>query len=157
PPTLFPYTTLFRSGDEVAGALELERLLRRSPGGGRFHPAADDLLRVRVEVVAVGLAVGFVVRLLDQEQAVVQADLRGHGMPGRDPVDGALDLAIGAFHARARFRVQPAAQLDHVARLVLDHFVDAHDAGAAQAGLAAGDQALPALGRDLGEVLALDP
>ncbi|KAG0741715.1 hypothetical protein G6F24_016638 [Rhizopus arrhizus] len=32
-------------------------------------------------------------------------------MHGADPVDGALDLAVGAFHARARFRIQPAAQL----------------------------------------------
>ncbi|KAG0948670.1 hypothetical protein G6F31_014032 [Rhizopus arrhizus] len=78
-------------------------------------------------------------------------------MHGADPVDGALDLAVGAFHARARFRIQPAAQLGDGAVGILDHLIAADDAGAAQAYFATRNQALPALRRHFGEVLAVDP
>src|SRR3546814_4419533 len=75
----------------------------------------------------------------------------------RSPVDRALDLAVRAFHPGSGAGVERAAQFEDVAVGVLDHFVAAHDAGAAQAHFAAGNQALPALGRDLGEVAAFDP
>ncbi|MCY1449691.1 hypothetical protein D9M71_664480 [compost metagenome] len=86
-------------GDEIAGALELERLFGRGGGRGRFDVAGDGAARLGVEVIAVGLAFGLVVRVLHREQAVVQADFGRHGVHGADPVDGALDLAVGAFHA----------------------------------------------------------
>src|SRR3546814_12945601 len=65
----------------------------------------------------------------------------------RSPVDRALDLAVRAFHPGSGAGVERAAQFEDVAVGVLDHFVAAHDAGAAQAHFAAGNQALPALGR----------
>ena len=71
-------------------------------------------------------------------------------------MDHAFDLA--AFRVLAQgVRVVRATQFDDVAVGVLDHLVHARDAGAAQAHFAAGHQALPALGRHLGEILALDP
>src|SRR5690606_21752191 len=81
-------------GDEVAGALELEGCFRRGGRGGRLDIAGDELARFRVQVVAVGFAFGFIVRVLDREKAIVQADLGRHRMGGTDPVDGALDLAV---------------------------------------------------------------
>src|SRR4249919_3407299 len=48
-------------GDEVADALELERLLRRGLRGSRFDVAGDDAARIGVHVVLVGLAAFLVV------------------------------------------------------------------------------------------------
>src|SRR5690606_20424731 len=78
-------------GDEVAAAFELEGLLRRGLGRGGFDIAGDGAARLRVDVVAIGLAVVVHVRIGDGEQPVVQADLRRHGVARTDPVDGALD------------------------------------------------------------------
>src|SRR5690606_37580248 len=102
---------------------------------------------------AVRAAVGFG----DVEQAVVEAHLGGDGVARADPVDGALDLAVGAGQAVAGLRIERGAQLADPAGGVLDDFLAADDADPAQAHLAARDQALEALGRYLGEVLALDP
>src|SRR5690606_4159622 len=80
-------------GDEVAGALELERLLRRGAGGRGLDVAGDGASRFGIEEVAVGPA-GFIgcIRVGHGEQPVVEADLRGYRMFRADPVDGALDL-----------------------------------------------------------------
>src|SRR5690606_29252 len=134
-------TVVVAVGDEIAQALELEAGVRRRRRRRRLQPAGQDPGRIRVEVGGVGLAAGFVVRVRGGEQAVVEAELGRHRMRGAEPVDGALDLAVGAFHARPRFRIQPATQLEHVAGGVLDHLVAADDAGAAQARPAARDPA----------------
>src|SRR5690606_23316104 len=137
-------------GDEVAQALELERLFRRGGGRGRLDVAAHGASRVGVDVVAVGLAAALVVRVRDREQAVVEADLRLHRVRRADPADRALYLAVGPFHGGARPRVQAGAQFQRVALGVLDDLVEAGHARPPQARLAPGHQALPALGRDLG-------
>ncbi|PRD39768.1 UNVERIFIED_CONTAM: hypothetical protein NCL1_01509 [Trichonephila clavipes] len=76
-------------------------------------------------------------------------------MAGRHPVDHTLDLAVDRVGAQ-RVEVEHAAQLHHLAGSITDHLVAAHDVGVAQAHFAARHQALPALGRGLGEVLAVD-
>src|SRR5690606_3475220 len=125
---------------------ELERMPGLHRRGGRLEVTTHAALRIGVDVVPVALAFALVVRVGDREQAVVEPDLRLDRVVRADPVDRALDLAVGAFHARTRLRIEPAAQLDHVALGILDHLVHAGDAGAAQAHFAAGHQALPAPG-----------
>ena len=143
--------------DEIADAFELETLLGRGVRGRRFHIAAYAAPRFRIQIIAVGFTFVIGIRVGDGEQAVVQPHFCRHRMLRADPVDRALDLAVGAGHAGARFQIQRAAQFDDLARVVLHHVVAARDPGAAQAHFAAGDQALPAFGRDFGEVFALDP
>src|SRR5690606_4503705 len=123
-------------GDEVAEAFELPGILRRGFGRGGLDVSAHGRPRFRIDVVAIGAAVAFVVRVGHREQAVVEPDLGFDRARGADPVDGALDLAVGAFHAGPRLRVEGCVQLDDVSRPVPDHLVTAHDAGATQADLA---------------------
>ncbi len=52
-----------------------------------------------VEEVAVGFSVGVVVGFFNGEQPVVQADFRCYSVWCADPVDGAFDFAVSAFHA----------------------------------------------------------
>ena len=110
-----------------------------------------------IEMSRVGLAVAAVVGIGHGEQAVVEAHFGGDRVPRADPVDRALDLAIGARHAVTRRRVERAAHFADRAVGVLDDLLAAHDADAAQAHFAARHEAMEALRRHLREIVALDP
>jgi hypothetical protein len=71
-------------------------------------------------------------------------------------VDRAFDLAVGGGAAGAGVEIHGAAQLDHLAGVVLHHLVAADDVGVAQAHLTARGEAVPAFWRGEGEVVALD-
>ncbi len=76
---------------EEARALELEELAGSSGGQARLDLGAHRDERCGVEL---GLEGGVArARLLDREEAVVEADLGLDGVGGGDPVDGAFDLA----------------------------------------------------------------
>src|SRR3546814_15766561 len=71
-------------GDEIAGALELESRFRRRLRSRRLHVTLHHRACIRVDVVAVGLSIAFVVRPGAGEQAVVKAE-QGRPRRGRGP------------------------------------------------------------------------
>src|SRR5690606_27692041 len=118
-------------GREVAEAFEL-------PGnaglhaGSRLEPGLHGLYRIGVEagneilVAAVGVRVG--------EQTVVEADFGGHGVPGADPGDVALDLdAVGAGRSAFRFGQVFRMDFGDVAGVVFHEAGAAHHVGVFQA------------------------
>lgn len=94
--------------------------------------------------------------VLDPEEAVVEAHLRGEPVASGDPVERPLDLAPVGGDPPAGALIPGAAQLDDLAVLVLDDAGALEDARVAQADLLPWRQAEPLLGGHLGEVLALD-
>jgi hypothetical protein len=79
---------------EVTHALELHAI--EGAGGGEAGLDAapgEHLERVRVEVLEPVVLVLAGHGVLDLEEAVVEAHLRGEPVLGRDPVKSALDLA----------------------------------------------------------------
>src|SRR5579875_3252709 len=143
-------------GDEVTKAFELEMPFGLCVAQRRFEMPAHHPPRAGIQVVAVGPATVVVVGVRHPEQPVVQPHLGFDRVSGADPVDGALDLAVGAGHAVTRCRIERAAQFDDIAGTVLDHFLAFHDADATQPHFAAGHQPLETLRRHFRKVLALD-
>src|SRR5690606_35778260 len=92
------------------------------------------------------------------EQPVVEPDLRRDRVLGAQPVDRALDLVlVRAGRARLRVRHDPRAHGDDAAVPVLLATRALDDVGVAKPHAVAWIEATEALGRDLLEVLALDP
>lgn len=85
--------------DEVAQAFKLECVFWCGLCCRWFDVAMHDAFGVWVEEVAVGFSVGVVVGFFNGEQPVVQADFRCYSVWCADPVDGAFDFAVSAFHA----------------------------------------------------------
>ena len=102
---------------EIALAFELHDVVRMACRDGGLDPGVlQDFQRLRIEV---GGEVAGVRRGLCK-QLVVDADLGGLGLRGRQPVHGGLDLAaVGRVAAFGR-GIVGAAQFDHFAARVLD-------------------------------------
>ena len=140
---------------EVAESLELHRLADRQLRERRLDQAVlEHRLRGGVEVgdqVAVGAGIG------PGEEMVVQADLGGHRVRGRDPVERGLRPAPIRRVAAAGRRVVRAAELDDLTARVLHHAGAGHEVGVPKADLATRREAEELPRRVLDEVVALDP
>src|SRR5215203_3157052 len=140
---------------EVAEALELHGLADGQLRECRLDKRSrEDRLRVGVDVregvaVSAGIWAG--------EEAVVETDLGGHGLLGREPVQSCLGPAAVRGVAATRLRIVGAAKLDDLAACVLHHVGAGDEVGIAEAHLAARGEAEELARRVLHEIVALDP
>src|SRR5262245_54476627 len=120
---------------EVAETLELQPGPDGPAGEARLEPARlENFLRFRIEVVEqVALRPG----IGAAEEVVVEPDLGRNGVRGRDPVQSGLGRAPVGRRAAASRGIVRAAELDHLAAIVLHHLLAGDEVRRAQSHLAA--------------------
>ena len=123
-------------------------------GEGGLDFGGDDFEGGRVDVgdeVTGGIGLG------DREEAVVEADFGVAGIGDGEPVEGALDFAVGGGAAGAGGEIGGAVNLGHVTGAVVHDGFAFHDAGVFEADFAAGFEAEEFGRGDLGKVVGFDP
>jgi len=142
---------------EIAQSLKLAAVERLCVCEGRFDTAGSQNfervgIKIRREVLALLCLIGIFLR----EEMIVKTDLGGKCVPGRNPVQGGLDLSAVGCVAASRGRVVSAVQFNDPAGRVPDDVGAGDEVSVSQANFTAGSEAIEFLRRLLHKVILLN-